>query len=161
MDTSKPIKGVEFTITGPKGYSKTATTDEEGKIALINLAPGEYTVEETSTSKSNPKVELPTDGTTQTVTVKNSKDVKTATFSDELTTGNLEITKTVKGSDNTPVDGVEFTITGPNDYSKTVKTDKNGKISLQGLTPGEYTVTESSVDGASPAVEAPSADDKT
>ena len=147
VDTSKPIKGVEFTITGPKGYSKTATTDEEGKIALTDLTPGEFTVEETSTSKSNPKVELPTDGTTQKVTVKNSTDIETATFSDELTTGNLEITKTVKGSDNTPVANVEFTITGPNEYSKTVKTDKNGKISLKGLTPGEYSVTDSSGHG--------------
>lgn len=166
-DDSQPIKDVEFTITGPNDYSKTAKTDENGEISLSGLTPGKYTITESDVTDAEPKVEAPDAADkTQTVTVEADKTkTVTATFSDKLTKGNLEVVKYAKDADGNvdtskPIKGVEFTITGPNDYFKTVKTDENGKISLQGLTPGEYTVTESSVDGASPAVEAPSADDK-
>ena len=52
--------------------------------------------------------------------------------------GGLVIKKTAE--DNF-VEGISFLITGK-DYSKKFKTDKNGEIRVEGLTPGEYTVTE-------------------
>jgi LPXTG-motif cell wall-anchored protein len=167
-DDSQPIKDVEFTITGPNDYSKTAKTDENGEISLSGLTPGKYTITESDVTDAEPKVEAPdVADKTQTVTVEADKTKPvTATFSDKLTKGNLEVVKYAKDADGNvdtskPIKGVEFTITGPKGYSKAATTDEEGKISLQGLTPGEYTVTESSVDDASPAVEAPSADDKT
>ncbi|WP_270628738.1 prealbumin-like fold domain-containing protein [Limosilactobacillus mucosae] len=80
--------------------------------------------------------------------------------------GTLKIVKYAKdvdgkADDSQPIKDVEFTITGPNDYSKTAKTDENGEISLSGLTPGKYTITESDVTDAEPKVEAPDAADKT
>ncbi len=52
--------------------------------------------------------------------------------------GGLLIKKTAE--DNF-VEGISFLVTGK-DYSKKFKTDKNGEIRVEGLTPGEYTVTE-------------------
>uniref|UniRef100_UPI002AC99CB3 VaFE repeat-containing surface-anchored protein n=1 Tax=Acutalibacter intestini TaxID=3093659 RepID=UPI002AC99CB3 len=52
--------------------------------------------------------------------------------------GGLVIKKTAE--DNF-VEGISFLITGK-DYSKKFKTDKNGEIRVEGLAPGEYTVTE-------------------
>ena len=80
--------------------------------------------------------------------------------------GNLEISKyakNYKGEADTsqPIKGVKFTITGPDNYKTTVTTDEKGKINLSGLTPGDYTITESDVSGADPKVEEPEAPDKT
>lgn len=60
--------------------------------------------------------------------------------------GSLKLTKTSKGHD-TPADA-EFTITGPNNYSKTVKYSDlaDGSITLSNLPIGTYTVTESKAD---------------
>ena len=52
--------------------------------------------------------------------------------------GGLLIRKTAE--DNF-VEGISFLVTGK-DYAKKFKTDKNGQIRVEGLAPGEYTVTE-------------------
>uniref|UniRef100_UPI002AC8B9B8 VaFE repeat-containing surface-anchored protein n=1 Tax=Acutalibacter intestini TaxID=3093659 RepID=UPI002AC8B9B8 len=46
-----------------------------------------------------------------------------------------------KTAEDNFVEGISFLITGKN-YSKKFKTDKNGEIRVEGLAPGEYTVTE-------------------
>ena len=94
-DDSQPIKDVEFTITGPNGYSKTAKTDENGEISLSGLTPGKYTITESDVTDAGPKVEAPDAADkTQTVTVEADKTkTVTATFSDKLTKGNLEVVK--------------------------------------------------------------------
>ena len=63
------------------------------------------------------------------------------------TTGDLAIVKT---SEDGKVSNVSFTITGPNNYSKTVTTDSNGKISVSDLQPGTYTITENTPDNYVP-----------
>ena len=40
------ISGIKFHFTGPKDFSKTFTTDENGEIPLSGLAPGTYTITE-------------------------------------------------------------------------------------------------------------------
>lgn len=56
--------------------------------------------------------------------------------------GNLKLVKT---SEDGNVSGIKFTIEG-NDYSKTVTTNSNGEIEIDGLVPGKYTVTEENID---------------
>lgn len=153
-DTSQPIKGVEFTITGPNDYSKTAKTDENGKISLSGLTPGEYTVTESSVEGASPEVEAPSaDDKTQKVTVTADKTATAkVSFSDELKkekTGTFTIQKYIKGT-TTGVKGVQFKIMGPDSQvdGKTYTTDKDGKITLPAeLKSGKYTITELTTPG--------------
>lgn len=40
------VAGINFTVTGAKGFSKTVTTNANGEIDISNLAPGTYTITE-------------------------------------------------------------------------------------------------------------------
>lgn len=57
--------------------------------------------------------------------------------------GNLQLKKT---SEDGAVSDIKFTVTNANGYNKTVTTDSKGEWKLEGLTPGQYTVTEQSID---------------
>ena len=77
----------------------------------------------------------------QTVTVENGKTA-TVSFNNKLDRGDLKIIKT---SEDNIVADIQFTVTGTN-FNQTVKTDKDGIISLTNLLPGTYTVTEAPSD---------------
>ena len=151
LEITKTTEGADtpsdtiFTITGPNGYSKTVKYSEfkDGKYTLENLPLGEYTVTEDAASAQVKDYTLTVSGNGQTAKVEDGKTVAAAitnTYTQQ--TGSLEITKTTKGA-VTP-DDTEFTITGPNGYSQTVKYSefKDGKYTLDNLPVGEYTVTE-------------------
>lgn len=80
------------------------------------------------------------------VTGVENADTVVAYMNIETPTGTMALKKT---SEDGVVEGIQFTITG-DDFSKTVKTDKNGAISIEGLLPGTYTVTEKSIDRYEP-----------
>ncbi len=71
--------------------------------------------------------------------VENAPDPVQAFFKVSAKGGNLKIKKT---SEDGKVSGIKFTITGPNSYKKTVKTDSKGYFNLTDLVPGTYTITE-------------------
>ena len=127
------ISGIEFTVTGTN-FNKTAKTDDKGELVLAGLVPGTYTVTETPSEKY---VKQPA----QTVTVENGKTA-TVSFNNKLDRGDLKIIKT---SEDNIVANIQFTVTGTN-FNQTVKTDKDGIISLTNLLPGTYTVTEAPSD---------------
>ena len=66
-------------------------------------------------------------------------------FVNAAQTGSLRIEKT---SSDGKVEGFSFRVTGANGYDQTFKTDSTGKIEIEGLRVGDYTVSEVS-DGAS------------
>ena len=53
----------------------------------------------------------------------------------------------VQDTNEANLSGWQFTVTGPNGYSKTVTTDSNGMFEITGLNAGSYTVTEICQDG--------------
>ena len=75
--------------------------------------------------------------------VKPASNPPTAYFAVESSAGNLKLVKT---SEDGKVSGISFKVTGNGNYKKTVKTDANGEFLLEDLTPGTYTVTETTAD---------------
>ena len=123
------VDGIKFKVTG-NGVDQTVTTANGGVFQINDLRPGTYTVTELTEDKYEEQ-------SPQTVTV-TSGQTATVTFSNILKRGDLEIIKT---SEDGKVDNILFTVTG-NGVNESVRTDKNGKIQIDGLLPGTYTVTE-------------------
>jgi LPXTG-motif cell wall-anchored protein len=114
------LDGQTYTIT--KQNDPTKKVLEQGVVAnneindLKRLANGQY--------------DLTIDGTTYTITVNGQTAISIAT------TDCLDITLTFKACDQV-ASTVEFDVTGPNGYKKTVQTNN---AQLKNLTPGTYTV---------------------
>ena len=75
--TGNPLEGVEFTLKGDGGTTKTGTTDDQGKVEWTGLPADEkYTLEETKAPPGyaivNPVNVTLTAGQTEHVTVQNS-----------------------------------------------------------------------------------------
>ena len=77
--------------------------------------------------------------------VENADAVK-AYLNVETPTGTIALKKT---SEDGVVAGISFTIKGEN-FNKTVTTDENGNLIVEGLFPGTYTITEQSIDKYEP-----------
>lgn len=127
------VVDIQFTVKGTN-FNQTAKTDKDGKISLTNLLPGTYTVTEAPSEKYEKQ-------DPQTVKVEYGKTA-IVKFHNTIDRGALDIIKT---SEDGIVADIEFTVTG-NNFNKTVKTDKNGKINIPNLLPGKYTVTEKTPD---------------
>lgn len=56
--------------------------------------------------------------------------------------GNLQLKKK---SEDGKVSGINFSVTGPNGFNRTIATDGNGEWKIEGINPGTYTVTEESI----------------
>ena len=123
------VDGIKFKVTG-NGVDQTVTTANGGVFQINDLRPGTYTVTELTEDKYEEQAP-------QTVTV-TSGQTATVTFSNILKRGDLEIIKT---SEDGKVDNILFTVTG-NGVNESVRTDESGKIKIDGLLPGTYTVTE-------------------
>ena len=76
------------------------------------------------------------------VTGVENADTVSAYINIETPTGTIALKKT---SEDGVVEGISFIIKGDN-FNKTVKTGKDGSVSVEGLFPGTYTVTEQSID---------------
>ena len=98
---------------------------------LSDLKPGVYKITESTSDKYESQP-------TQTVTVEPDKTA-TVTFKNTLKKGDLKIIKT---SEDGIIADIEFTITGPNGYKRTAKSNDKGEILLSDLVPGSYMVIE-------------------
>lgn len=60
------VAGINFTVTGAKGFSKTVTTNTNGEIDISDLTPGTYTITEENIDRYVPNQ-------SQTITVSSNK----------------------------------------------------------------------------------------
>ena len=81
------------------------------------------------------------------VTGVENADAVRAYLNVEKPTGTIALKKT---SEDGVVAGISFVIKGEKNFNKTVTTDENGNITVEGLFPGTYTVTEQSIDKYEP-----------
>lgn len=135
-ETGEPLAGAQFRITGPNGYDKTLSSNSAGIVSLPDAIVGQYTIQEIAAptgyvlSTTKHTVDIQEAGKTYEIEIPNVK-IK----------GNIEILK-VDARTNEPLAGAQFTITGPNNYSKTVTTNEQGIATLSNLPYGTYTVNE-------------------
>ena len=79
------ISEIKFHFTGPKDFSKTFTTDENGEIPLSGLAPGTYTITEESMDRYVPNQ-------SKTITIASNQSTSVA-FHNTLKKFRVNVTK--------------------------------------------------------------------
>lgn len=79
------ISGIRFHFTGPKDFSQTFTTDENGEIPLSGLAPGTYTITEESMDRYVPNQ-------SKTITIASNQSTSVA-FHNTLKKFRVNVTK--------------------------------------------------------------------
>jgi LPXTG-motif cell wall-anchored protein len=146
-DKGVVLAGAEFTLYDSNGKvvekdanGKTLpsvwTTDEKGQFTVNGLAPGNYHFIETKAPKN-----YDLDKTPIPFQVTNT-DIKAIpiTATDQLTPGNVRLTKVDRNDKDAVLKGAEFKLTDSN--GKTLKTglttDNSGQFVLKGLAPGKY-----------------------
>ena len=159
IDKSK----ITFTVTGPNSYSKTVSYADfaaDGTYDLGDVPVGTYTVTETVADSEKSKVEngniytLTNTAAEMTAQVEvqdgDDKELKiTNTYSSTPVVPDTETLTLQKAFVNAPTvdkSKITFTVTGPDNYSKTVSYADfaaNGTYDLGKVTVGTYTVTES------------------
>ena len=141
--TNKPLAGAVFEIRNSAGAvvgnaNGRYTTDKTGVIHLTNLPADTYVVKEVQ-APSGYKL----DGTPQTVRLTHGETHSLTFYNTPTPVGSLRIVK-LDEETRQPISGVEFLVTHINGQRVgTYRTNSRGIISLDGLTPGWYTVTES------------------
>ena len=160
---------VSFTVTGPNDFSETVTlsADNQWSSTISGLSEGTYTITEGAAAVDGYVYASSfTDGKATVTLVKSALDTEsnkytvsseTAAFANTYTKlGSLKVVKAFgldselnKSSEN--IGSFSFTIAGPNDFNRTVTLPTAAgawEISIDGLTAGEYTVTEDAASAA-------------
>lgn len=140
--TGQPLSGAVLKVEKTSGeFVGEYTTGLSGYATVVGLEPGFYTVTEIKSPQgyslsASPKTVRMVAGQPATVTIEN----------DQLR--GIQILK-VDGKTNMPLPGVSFKITKANgEFIGQYKTSENGLITIAGLEPGAYTITElSTIDG--------------
>ena len=123
-DVSVSISGNKITLTSSKAIDSPVVFSAEKKMPKVTgtlIACGASSKQDVVTG------------------VQSDTETKSAYFAVKTSSGSLKLIKT---SDDGKVSGISFNITGPNNYSKTAKTNADGEFQLNDLVPGTYTVTE-------------------
>jgi len=147
--TGSPVQGATFSVKNDADEEVgVITTGADGFGCIDDLDFGDYTVTETAA----PDGWLP-DPDTEMVTVDSAStcderltdaapEDADATFTNTLL-GSLLVLKTDDGQPAMPLEGADFTVTGPDSFEQMASSDANGWFCIDGLVFGaEYTVTE-------------------
>ncbi|MCU5518771.1 SpaA isopeptide-forming pilin-related protein [Bacillus cereus] len=133
------LEGAEFIIVDAhdtkKVIRKGLTTDKNGKITASDLRPGDYQFIEVKAPKDYTLSKDPIPFTIE----KSQKENITVTATNSLKKGAVTLTK-IDDIDRTMLEGAIFKIVDMNgkEVHTNLVTDKNGKISVSDLRPGDY-----------------------
>ncbi|WP_141530594.1 SpaA isopeptide-forming pilin-related protein [Bacillus cereus] len=136
-----PLKGAVFKIVDMDGHDvrSNLTTDKDGKISVSDLRPGDYQFIETKAPTHYDLNQNPIKFTVE----KSQTATASVTATNSLTKGAVELIK-LDDVDNSTLEGAIFKIVdhNGNDVRSDLTTDKDGKISVSDLRPGDYQFVE-------------------
>ncbi|GGE82877.1 SpaA isopeptide-forming pilin-related protein [Priestia taiwanensis] len=136
------LADAEFELQNQDGNTLATgfTTNDQGKIVVPNLKPGKYQFVETKAPFGYELDETPI----EFVIEKGQTKATTVTAENKLSTGTVELTKVDRHNHEVVLAGAEFALQdGEGNILKSdLTTDKNGKIIVDGLKPGEYQFVE-------------------
>ena len=133
------VAGINFTVTGAKGFSKTVTTNANGEIDISNLAPGTYTITEENIDRYVPNQ-------SQAITVSSGK-TSSVSFYNILKKFRVTVTKQdyEKGhaQGDAKLSGAVYGLFKGNDLVAQYTTDSNGSFTTDYFVCGtDWTVRE-------------------
>ncbi|HFK1684277.1 TPA: SpaA isopeptide-forming pilin-related protein, partial [Bacillus tropicus] len=131
------LEGAVFKIVDMNGNDVRSdlTTDKDGKISVSDLRPGDYQFIETKAPTHYDLNQTPINFTVE----KSQTATASVIAKNSLTKGAVELTK-VDDIDGATLEGAIFKIVdmNGNDVRSDLTTDKDGKISVSDLRPGDY-----------------------
>ena len=133
------VAGINFTVTGANGFSKTVTTNANGEIDISDLAPGTYTITEQNIDRYVPNQ-------SQTITVSSNK-TSSVSFYNILKKFRVTVTKQdyEKGhaQGDAKLSGAVYGLFKGNDLVAQYTTDSNGSFTTDYFVCGtDWTVRE-------------------
>lgn len=118
------VAGINFTVTGANGFSKTVTTNANGEIDISDLVPGTYTITEENIDRYVPNQ-------SQTITVSSNK-TSSVSFYNILKKFRITVTKQdyEKGhaQGDAKLSGAVYGLFKGNDLVAQYTTDQNGSF---------------------------------
>ncbi|MGN4447846.1 SpaA isopeptide-forming pilin-related protein, partial [Bacillus cereus group sp. MYBK79-1] len=131
------LEGAIFKIVDMNGHDvrSNLTTDKDGKISVSDLRPGDYQFIETKAPTHYDLNQNPINFTVE----KSQTATASVTATNSLTKGAVELIK-IDDVNNSTLEGAIFKIVdmNGNDVRSDLTTDKDGKISVSDLRPGDY-----------------------
>ncbi|MGE6615135.1 SpaA isopeptide-forming pilin-related protein [Bacillus mycoides] len=138
LDAKELLEGAVFKITDMNGNDirTNLVTDKDGKIIAKDLQPGNYQFIET---KAPTHYDLNEDPIKFTIERSQTKHVF-VTATNSLTKGSVELIKVDDFEENTTLEGAVFKIVNKDghDVRTDLTTDKNGRLVVDELPPGDY-----------------------
>ena len=133
------VAGINFTVTGANGFSKTVTTNANGEIDISDLVPGTYTITEENIDRYVPNQ-------SQTITVSSNK-TSSVSFYNILKKFRVTVTKQdyEKGhaQGDAKLNGAVYGLFKGNDLVAQYTTDSNGSFTTDYFVCGtDWTVRE-------------------
>lgn len=140
-DRSSTIPGTKYHVTSDTGYEADHTTDKNGRIHLTGLKLGTYTFTEVQAANGFLLNKEPVSITLSYKDQHTSVIVGSIEQTNKEPSGKIVLTK-YNADKSSVIPGTTYRVTGPNGFDETVKTNSEGKLVIDGLKLGTYTLTE-------------------
>ncbi len=138
VEENTTLEGAVFKIVNKDGHDVRTdlTTDKNGRLVVDELPPGDYEFIETKAPTHYNLNETPIKFTVK----KGLEKIASVTATNSLTKGSVELIKVDDVEENTTLEGAVFKIVdmNGNNVRSNLTTNKDGKISVSDLRPGDY-----------------------